>query len=138
MLGLASSVDWLDQRAKVEKKGSKRIQDGNKSEEVEIARYPSPITFKPVYLGNGRYRVHILTKPTLFIMKGAKFSISTNRGGKTSLLTPDEFDVDDYLGFVARYFQTHDFYEYVGNYDDRYRREVETLNDIFQQLAEQV
>jgi hypothetical protein len=137
MLGLASSVDWLDQRAKVEKKGSNTVQDGDKSEEVDIARYPSPITFKPVYLGDGRYRVYILTKPTLKIMENAKFSVITNRGGRTSLMTPAKFDVDGYLRFVARYFQENDFYDYVGNYDNRYRRDVETLNDIFQQLAEQ-
>jgi hypothetical protein len=141
MLGLASTVDWLDQRAKVEKSGSNIIEyeeDGKTySEKVEIARFPSPITFKPVHLGNGRYRVYILTEPMPKVMLNADFGISSNRGGNTRIRTPDSFNVRHYLDFAVRFFKKQDFKEYVGNYDRNKEREVNTLQDIYTQLSEQ-
>jgi hypothetical protein len=141
MLGLASSVQWLDQRATVEKSGSNVIEykesDKTYDEKVEIARFPSPITFKPVHLGNGRYQVFMLTEPVPKAMLNAEFSISSNRGGNTHIRTPESFNVRHYLDFAARFFLNNDFYEYVGKFDRSKERDVKILNDIYTQLSEQ-
>lgn len=130
MLGLASSTAWKSYRATVEKEASNK----------ELARYPSPLTLKPIHVGEGYYEVYLLddTCPAAHqVMAGEKFKISADRQ-KTEMLTPDGFNLGHYLDFVAGYFSGgKDVYDHVDQSRDRADWRTHALNDIFQQLGEQ-
>jgi len=131
MLGLASSTSWMSYgNATVEKDAAKE----------DLKRYPSPLTLKPIHVGDGYYEVYLLedTKAdALGEMSGMKFTIST-KGKSTNMVAPANFDLGNYLDFVAGYFtDMHNVYDYVDQPRDRADWRTHTLNDIFSQLAEQ-
>lgn len=129
MLGLASSTKWMSYgNATVEK------------EAKGVARYPSPLTLKPIHVGDGYYEVYLLNDTdadALGTMADTNFKLST-RGSSTDMKTPPAFDLSDYLNFVASYFDSHkDVYEHVDQQRNQADWRTHTLNDIFEQLAGQ-
>jgi hypothetical protein len=138
MLGLASDSMWyFYDRANVKK------------ESDQVARFASPITFKPVFLGGQKFRVYLIANPVPEEMLGRRFKVSaTGRGINRDdlfMTTPPAFNTTHYLNFVAGFFSRNgrfsenDFEDYVGDYDQRpnIREIVDTLRNIYSQLSEQ-
>ncbi len=124
MLGLSSSQSWLSYgKATVMK------------DAAGIDRFKSPITFKP-FLQKKEWLIYIIISSIPDDMKNVTFNIQSGKN-KTSLITPD-FDIDAYLKFAFGFFKRNGISvdDYVGKNDAR--REVELLEDIYEQLSEQI
>ena len=75
-----------------------------KESSADIARFRSPITFKPIReMGMDKFIVHIFTEKIPQKYLGRTFTATSNTW-KTSvnLMTPTDFDINDYLEFCFK------------------------------------
>lgn len=98
LLGLSSEEMWLSYSDSITKKH-------RKSGDKEIARFASPIIFKPIELEPGVMTVFILfNEADLQDMLDQTFDISS-RAKRTKinppLKTPEKFSLDDFFGFIT-------------------------------------
>lgn len=95
LIGLSTMAEWkYPYSAKITK------------ENPEIDRFKSPVTYKPVLMGDkdGDYfRVFIFLNPIPEAFFNAEFNIYRNGGGNLILQTPDStvFNLDDYFAYLA-------------------------------------
>jgi hypothetical protein len=90
LLGLASDAQWKSYYASIKK------------ESPVIDRFKSPITFKPVHMGNGVFRVYLIEdQQSLEGMLGKTFKITAAPNKQEmALQTPEKFDLHSYLRYA--------------------------------------
>lgn len=126
LLGLATESDWRSpeyNNTKIQKAHSGNLID----------RMPSPITYKPFALGDGRYLVNILLNPVSPAVLGQTFSItSTRHSGMGSLSLdfppPGFFSLHSYFQFICN--EEFDIRDLIGSKD----RDTDLIVELFDQL----
>ncbi len=115
LLGLSTEQDWMNYgEEKKDNNGKTIIKNGEisyaadkltkKESSADIARFRSPITFKPIReMGMDKFIVHIFTEKIPQKYLGRTFTATSNTW-KTSvnLMTPTDFDINDYLEFCFK------------------------------------
>ncbi len=88
LLGLSSDELWLSYRTSITK------------EHPHIDRYKSPLLFKPIDLGSGKFDVFFYAFPVSREILNETFKIRNKKGGNFDIKTPSEFDIDKFLDFL--------------------------------------
>lgn len=115
LLGLSTEQDWMnygdeqkDNQGRVKMKGGKIAYGTDKLTKKEttgdIARFRSPITFKPIReTGTDIFKVHIFANEIPEEYLGRTFTAKSGASGTSvNLKTPDEFDIKGYLEFCFK------------------------------------
>lgn len=117
LFGLSSEQSW------------KSFQSTITKENNEIARFKSPVTFKPVMENDKRMRVYFWADESVSKILDKEFSIKAGREKGLKLKTPENFDFDDFFEFafsidLSKHIdsQFHD--------TEEYRRLTRIYNDI--------
>lgn len=100
MLGLSTDEQWLTYGVSLQIESE--LKDRDRVSPL-YARFKSPITFKPIVLGDNFYRVYIIAEQPLPEMYGKWFEVQSNRGGVVRIQTPHdskEFDTNGFLSFA--------------------------------------
>jgi hypothetical protein len=88
LFGLSTEQSWMSYRnAKVTK------------ENKDIARFKSPITFKPI-LENNKINVYFWADESVENILNNEFLIKVNKNGDLKLRTPSEFNFEDFFNFA--------------------------------------
>ena len=118
LFGLSSSQSWMSYRATVTKDHTSK----------EIARFKSPITFKPVKEGQSM-RIYFWTDESVEQILNKEFIIKVNGSGDLKLKTPDSFTFDDFFDFAFNLdLSKHIDSDYHDN--DQYKKLVRMFKEI--------
>lgn len=110
----------------------------NEKKEPLVARYKSPITFKPILFNNDRsYAIYVMFEPIDKFYLGKDFLVSSSKfsnKGPKKLTMWSSFDISDYLDFCfKRIFLTdRDFVNHIDG--NKNHPDVKLLQNIFSQL----
>ena len=139
LLGLSSSQQWkFYNNDTIAKEGVKKTKG-----KVEIQRFKSPITFKPLQITENLFRVYIFCNQIPDGYLGEKIEINSTKfpdENPLELQLPNEFDVSEYLYDAVTLFILQDNgSEYYDNHFKQYvngsnSEEAQYLLDIFSQL----
>ncbi|MFZ1978015.1 MAG: hypothetical protein WAV76_08680 [Bacteroidota bacterium] len=108
LLGLSTEQDWMKYGAKKTDKNGNTYYDADKmvKKEIgnEIARFRSPITFKPIREnGTDKFIVHIFANKIPEEYLGKTFiAKSTTWNTSVNLTIPTDFDINSYLEFCFK------------------------------------
>jgi nucleoside diphosphate kinase len=121
LLGLSSSENWKFQHCTINKES---ITD------KEIDRFKSPITFKIIEIKTG-YRIFLILNDINPKFLNNEFSILRDNRKILKLITPDKFDLEDFIKYsinnIEEYLETNDVAK--GN---------EKLLSIYEDIGEEV
>jgi len=88
LFGLSTEQSWMSYRnAKITK------------ENKEIARFKSPITFKPI-IENNKMSIYFWADESVEKILSNEFLIKVNKNGDLKLKTPSKFSFDDFFNFA--------------------------------------
>jgi len=118
LFGLSSSQSWMSYKATVTKDDTSK----------QMARFKSPITFKPVKDGN-KMRIYFWADESVEQMLNKEFLIKVNNSGDLKLSTPAQFTFQDFFDFafnldLSKHIDS-DFHD-----NDQYKKLVRMFNEI--------
>jgi hypothetical protein len=98
LLGLASNSEWF-----AEYKDRITVSGKAKTKDEDVARFKSPIWFKPIDVGDGKFRVYFdADQDAVNMMLDREFNIKNKSGKSFDLKTPPmgKFDMHEFLRFA--------------------------------------
>jgi len=118
LFGLSSSQSWRSYSATVNKEDTSK----------KMARFKSPITFKPVMEGQSM-KIYFWADESVEAILDKEFLIKVNNSGNLKLKTPAHFSFNDFFDFAFNLdLSTHIDAEYHSN--DQYKKLVRMFKEI--------
>lgn len=118
LFGLSSSQSWMSYKATVTKDDTAK----------EMARFKSPITFKPIQEGN-QMRIYFWADESVSSMLNKEFLIKVNNSGDLKLKTPSDFSFKSFFDFAFNLdLSKHIDSDYHDN--DQYKKLVRMFSEI--------
>ena len=138
LLGLSTEQKWISYMNDSISKESKEKNEN----EPKYGRFKSPLTFKPVRINKGKYKVYIISNSFPDELKSKTFLIKSHNNSlkqPLSLAFPDNFDLNDYLNFVLERKDKDgnyiiDIKKYVNNHDFEEQDEFFKIEEMFNQI----
>lgn len=100
LLGVSDIQEWKAYNRSIRFKAKKTNDEKSNAKSIQIDRVPSPIFFK-VFVENNHAYVYFMGTDFYKDILNKEFEIASNEN-KITLKIPDQFDLDDFLGYALK------------------------------------